>query len=201
LVLQAVQVAVDEVAGDRHAASIGDDPDGAAELVIENREARSIRRDRRCAAQVAALDSALVADQALQTDGAVEAAALDVHEVGAIGFERAAYASVTRRQRAALEQDHVAADIRPRELARSRDAEVTTHLHLAESGRARHGAAVLRLVIIIIIIVVALRAGASAEQHQNRKDDRKRPAMICHGDDAMQKTSRAVRGIELAPYR
>jgi hypothetical protein len=65
LVARAFQIAVDEVAREQNAARVACDADSAAELGVEDLEARTIRDDRRFAADVAALDPTLVTDQSL----------------------------------------------------------------------------------------------------------------------------------------
>jgi hypothetical protein len=183
-VARASQVVLDEISRDLEAARIAVGPHAAANVVVEDREVRAVARQRDVPAQLAALDRARVADQTPQADSAVDPTALDVDEIGPAAFELAADARVARDQRAALEQNHVASNVRSRELAARRDVERTAYLHVAEAVRANRARPVI--IIIIVVIVVVLRRGAEAVQCEDGKNTGEQPSMVVHDHRARE---------------
>jgi len=138
---RAPQVFLDEVAGDLEPARVARCHEIAAEVAVEYLELGSVGRQLDVAVNLGLFDPAHVADELLELNGTVDAAALEIDEVCAAAFEIAADSCVARGQGAAREQRDVASHLGARKRAAAYDQQASLDASIADLAEAKAASA------------------------------------------------------------
>jgi len=138
---RAPQVVLDEVARDLQPARVARGHEIAAEVAVEYLELGSVGRQLDVAVDLGLFDPAHVADELIELNGTVDAAALEIDEVCAAALEVAADSCLARGQGPAREQRDVASHFGTRERASAYDEQAAVDASIADLAEAKAASA------------------------------------------------------------